>query len=82
VEAPIVKNLKDSDCPGHFSFDLWSSTNQRAFFGLVGHWVDVHGKLRVGLLGMERFNGPHLGMNEAAVIWNILEHFEITQRVG
>jgi len=73
-----VKHLLGSDFPVHFSFDLWSSPNKRAFFGLVGHWVDVHGKLRVGRLGMELFNGPHSGMNQAAVIWKVLEHFKIT----
>jgi len=77
-----VKHLQDSDFPVHFSFDFWSSPNKRAFFGLGGHWVDVDGKLRVGLLGMERFKGPHWGMNQAAVIWKILERFKISRRVG
>jgi hypothetical protein len=44
--------------------------------------VDVHSKLRVGLLGMELFKGPQLGMNQAVVIRKILQRFKVTQRVG
>jgi hypothetical protein len=82
AEASIVKQLQDSDFPVHFSFDLWPSPNQHPFFGLVGHWVDVDGKLRVGLLGMECFKRPHSGINQAAVIWKILERLKISLSVG
>ena len=66
----------------HFSFDLWTSPNHRAFFGLVGHWIDCYGYLRTALLGMERFQGPHTGLNQAEMIWQILERYHLMYRVG
>jgi len=78
----VVSQFKSCDYPVHFSFDLWTSPNHRAFFGLVGHWIDCYGYLRTALLGMERFQGPHTGLNQAEMIWQILERYHSMYRVG
>ena len=41
----IKNNLISSNRMIHFSFDLWSSPNNRAFLSIVGHWVDQNGCL-------------------------------------
>jgi hypothetical protein len=61
---------------------MWTSPNHRAFFGLVGHWLDSIGVVRCALLGLERFKGAHTGTNQAAVIWNIINLYELHHRIG
>jgi hypothetical protein len=78
----IIEQFKTCDLPVHFSFDMWTSPNHRAFFGLVGHWIDSIGILRCALLGLERFKGAHTGANQATVIWNIINQYELHHRIG
>ena len=66
----------------HFSFDLWSSPNHRAFLGVVAHWVDSSGHLHSLLLGLRRFLGAHTGANQAAHFWEVAEDFKITRKLG
>lgn len=66
----------------HFSFDLWSSPNHRAFLGIVAHWVDTAGNLHGLLLGLRRFHGAHTGSNQACHFWSVVEDFQITRKIG
>ena len=66
----------------HFSFDLWSSPNHRAFLGVVAHWVDASGSLHGSLLGLRRFLGPHTGSNQAGHFWTVAEDFNLTRKIG
>ena len=66
----------------HFSFDLWSSPNNRAFLGIVGHWVDTTGTLHSGLLGMKRFHGPHTGENQAVHFLDVIKDWNLFDNIG
>jgi hypothetical protein len=35
----------------------------------------------VALLGMEIFEGPHTGLNQAAVIWQVLQWYNLIRKV-
>jgi len=78
----VIQQFSKSTLQVHFSFDVWSSPNHRAFFGLIGHWINKAGILKVALLGMELFKGPHTGLNQAAVIWEVLKHYNLVRKVG
>jgi hypothetical protein len=78
----VIQLFSESTFPVHFSFNLWSSPNHRAFVGLIGHWINKVGNLKVALLGMERFKGPHTGLNQAAVIWQVLKRYNLVRKVG
>jgi len=41
----------------HFTFDMWTSPNYRAFLGVVAHWLDPNYKLQSTVIGMGRFHG-------------------------
>ena len=71
----VIKEFSESTFPAHFRSNLLTSPNHRAFFGLIGHWINNAGNDKVGLLGIERFKGPHTGLNQAAVIWQVLKHY-------
>ena len=62
----ILKNLEGANVV-HFSFDLWSSPNHRAFLGVVAHWVDSAGTLHGLLVGLRRFRGAVTNMEDTSV---------------
>jgi hypothetical protein len=78
----VIQQFSESTFPVHFNFDLGSSTKHRAFFILIGHWINKVGNLKVALLRMERFKGPHTGLNQAAVILQVLKRYNLVQKVG
>ena len=67
-QVEIAARLQETDFRVHFSFDLWTSPNYLAFFGVVGHWISSTGDLVTALLEMEHFRGPHTGANQAQII--------------
>jgi hypothetical protein len=59
----VIQQFSESTFPVHFTCDLWSTPNHRAFLGLIGHWIDKVGNLKVSLLGVKHFKGLHTGLN-------------------
>jgi len=66
----------------HYSFDLWTAPNHRAYLGTVGHWIDESNQLRTALLGLRRFKGAHSGENQAQCFWNIVCEYEVQHLIG
>jgi len=66
----------------HFTFDLWTSPNYRAFLGIVTHWLDQNYKLQSTVIGMRRFYGQHTGENQANCFFNIIKPYEINDKIG
>ena len=66
----------------HFTLDLWTSPNHRAFLGVVGHWISGDGKLHGTLLGLRRFHGSHTGVNQAQHFWEVVKLYELETKVG
>ena len=65
----------------HFTFDLWSSANHRAFLEIVGHWVGADGKLHGTLLGLRRFHGSHSCINQAEHFWEVIKFYELETKI-
>lgn len=57
----------------HFTFDMWTSPNHRAFLGAVAHWLDCDYKLQSTVIGMRRFYGQHTGENQANCFFEIIK---------
>lgn len=66
----------------HFTFDLWTSPNHRAFLGVVAHWMDQGLRLHSTVLGLRRFRGRHTGENQAKHFWDIVKAYKITDKIG
>ena len=52
----------------HLSFDLWSSSNHLTLCGIVAHFLNQDGFLKVALLGLPHLLGPHSGENIAGCV--------------
>ena len=78
----VIKQNLASARMVHFTFDLWSSPNHRAFLGIVGHWVGADGKLHGTLLGLRRFHGSHTGINQAEHFWEVIKFYELETKIG
>ena len=66
----------------HFSFDLWSSPNNQAFLGIVGHWVDQNGCLQTAFLGLKWFHDTHTEENQAEHFLEIIHSWDILFQIG
>jgi hypothetical protein len=66
----------------HISFDGWTAPNQRAFIGMVAHWLDEDLKKQDLLIGLRRLKGSHSGKNIAEVIMPVLKSFQLDSNLG
>lgn len=66
----------------HLSNDLWSSTNNLSFLGIVAHFLDALQKHRTLLLGLPRLWGSHDGANQADAILKVASTYGITAQIG
>ena len=66
----------------HITCDLWSSDNSLGLLGVVAHFTAEDGQLRCLTLGMRELEWEHSGENQAAIILNVLDDFEIRNRLG
>jgi len=78
----VKQSVQSAICRIHFSFDLWSGPNIRAYMAIVAHWVDPEFKLHAVLLDLHRFVGPHTGKNQAAYFWSTIQKYGIENQVG
>ena len=78
----VSKELLASKSLIHISFDLWTSPNQLAMIGVIGHWMNPYGNIRTTLLGLRRLRGPHSGENMAQQVISVLNDFQIKDNLG
>jgi len=81
-QSELIRKLSRSRSRIHFTFDMWTSPNHRAFFGVVAHWMDQTLRLHSTVLGMRRFKGRHTGENQAKHFWDIIKTYQITANIG
>jgi hypothetical protein len=61
--------------------DVWTSPNQLPFMGITGHWITDDWKLSSALIGFEYVEGEHSGSHLADFIINVLDRYEIADRL-
>ncbi|KAJ3454555.1 hypothetical protein MRS44_013155 [Fusarium solani] len=66
----------------HIAFDGWRSRNRHALYGIVCFYIDNNGAPSKLVLGLPELKISHSGENIAAQILEILESYEILDRVG
>ena len=66
----------------HFTFDLWTSPNHRAFLSVIAHWLDSDKHLKSTVLGMRRFRGPHTRENQSKYFWDIITSYKIEKKIA
>ena len=63
------------------SLDVWTSENQTAIMGIIGHWITPDFEKRDELLDFTEINGPHSGENLAEVVLKMLVELDIAPRL-
>lgn len=76
-QEDIRKQLQGSKSRVHLSFDLWTSPNNMAFVGVVGHYMSSQYKVETVLLGLRRLRGTHSGQNIAEAVLEVIRTYEL-----
>ncbi|KJZ72217.1 hypothetical protein HIM_08359 [Hirsutella minnesotensis 3608] len=66
----------------HFSFDLWTSPNHLALLGVVAHFIDEFGQNQSILIAIRQLHGSHSGENQAEVIKEVIQEYNLQNRIG
>lgn len=66
----------------HISFDGWTAKNQLPLYGIACFCRDNEGKPVKLILGTPEISQRHTGINIAQVVYNVLERFHITDKIG
>ena len=78
----VVHTLRNAPGQIHIAFDGWRSRNRHALFGITCTFLDCHYKPQKLVLGLPELQSRHTGDNIAAEIIEILESYEIGDKIG
>lgn len=73
----ILSEVKDIS----ITCDGWTSPSNVAMLGVTAHWIDENFKMQNIILALKPIDGPHTGVNLATLLKNILDKFNITDRL-
>lgn len=79
-QAEVLHTLP-SDIKLSISLDCWTSPFQQAFMAITGYFIDSDWQYREVLLGFEPLSGKHSGINLSAVVLEILQRYNIQDRI-
>jgi len=82
MRQEVMLQLHATHTKIHFSFDMWSGPNRRAYQAIVAHWMAHDGQLHAVLLSLHRFKGSHSGVNQAEHLWRTITDYGIEPFVG
>lgn len=63
------------------SLDCWTSPFQQAFIAVTAYFIDIDWQYREVLLGFEPLYGSHTGLNLSTVVLDLLQKYQIEDRV-
>ena len=66
----------------YITCDLWSLDNSLGLLGIVAHFTSENCQLQCLTLSLKELEGAHSGDNQAALILQSLNDFEIRNRLG
>jgi len=83
TQAQVIRaELRNAISKIHITYDLWTSPNRHAILATSAHFIDADGRQQQRLLAMRQQNGAHSGVNIALTMINVLEGWEINDRLG
>ena len=65
----------------HISYNVWTSGNYLPLLAIVAHFTSEKGVLSIALLDLIELQGEHSGENQAAIVLNILNDYEIRNKM-
>ncbi|KJZ68294.1 hypothetical protein HIM_12315 [Hirsutella minnesotensis 3608] len=81
-KARVVEHLRNTPGQIHIAIDGWRSRNRHALHGVVCFYVDQHGNQFKLVLGLPELKVAHSGDHVAEQILEIIDSFDIRDKVG
>jgi len=78
----VRQELQDALTKIHLGFDLWTSPNRHAIMAVTAHFLDRQGHHQVRLLALRRQLGSHGGENLAVTLLEVVDEWQIQDRIG
>jgi hypothetical protein len=78
----LKTELQESVSKIHISFDVWTAGNWIGIISIWGYWVNSAGQRQRRLLAFRRIYRSHSGDNQAAIILEVLQEYNITSNTG
>jgi hypothetical protein len=66
----------------HITADVWTSPNDIALLGVIGHFVNENGWVDHIILGLREIEGLHNGENLCSVLLQVLSEYQVWTKVG
>ncbi|KAK9364368.1 hypothetical protein V1509DRAFT_643760, partial [Lipomyces kononenkoae] len=63
------------------SLDVWTSQNQKALLGVIGHWLTEDFEYKESVLEFEELVGVHSGDNMAQMVLDVLKELDLTKKL-
>ncbi|KAJ5981346.1 hypothetical protein N7522_013767 [Penicillium canescens] len=77
----VKEELASSSRTLALSLDVWTSENQIAIMGIIGHWISPEFEKREELLEFTDICGPHSGENLAEIVIRMLEELDVAPKL-
>jgi hypothetical protein len=74
--------LQQSISKIHISFDIWTAGNWIGIISVWAYWIDDAGERQRRLLAFRRIYRSHTGDNQASIILDVLNEYDIATRIG
>ena len=81
TQQQLIKSICNTHAKVHFTFDLGTSPNHRAFLGIVAYWIGPQHFLQSTVLRMKRFRGFHTGENQTLHFWNVVVTYHLREKI-
>ena len=81
-KSVVRQELQDALTKIHLGFDLWTSPNRHAIMAVTAHFLDRQGHHQVRLLALRRQLGSHGGENLAVTLLEVVDEWQIQDRIG
>ena len=79
----VAHHLNQSKSKIHLSFDLWTSSQCRAFIGIVASWTTCHDFVaKEAFLGFREVDVSHTGENIASLVLTVVKEYNIGRKLG
>lgn len=66
----------------HITCDMWSSPNHLGLLAVVGHFTGEDSKLHTVTLALKELQGEHSGINQGAIVLDVLDDYGIRNKLG
>lgn len=73
----LLKNQKSVS----LTLDMWSSSNNYGFMGIVAHFINDNWESKSIVIGMEHIPGSHTSKALSRALLNVIEEFEIQEKL-